>query len=53
MPPLVFIDEYGNPLVWNKPTAQEPEVELDPMEQLRREAEREARKASTPRETPK
>jgi len=49
MPPLVLIDECGNPLVWNKPTRQEPEVEIEPMERLRMEAEKEAAKASSPK----
>ena len=42
-----FVDKNGMPLVFDKPTRQEPEVEINPMEQLRREAEKQAAKQST------
>ena len=42
-----FVDENGVPLVEDKPTRQEPEVKISPMERLRREAEKEAAKQST------
>ncbi len=53
MPPLVLLDEYGNPLVWDKPTRNEPKVEIEPMERLRMEAEKAATQASTQKKVSK
>ncbi len=31
MPPLVIVDEYGNPLMWNKPKPPTVEVLEEPL----------------------